>query len=104
MRDITSPEFDRYRYGDWENVFYIGELRAIVTTHNGWDHVSVSLPDRCPTWEEMSQIKRLFFQPKEWAVEYHPPVDDNVNVHPYCLHLWRPQQRELPKPDPKMVL
>ena len=27
----------------------------------GWEHVSVSLPDRCPTWEEMCRVKDLFW-------------------------------------------
>lgn len=30
-----------------------------IPISDGWDHVSVSLPGRCPTWEEMDAIKRL---------------------------------------------
>ena len=38
-----------------------------------WEHVSVSLPDRCPTWEEMCFIKDLFWNSDECVVQYHPP-------------------------------
>ena len=46
------------------------DLKVIVSTSDapgseGWDHVSVSLPNRCPNWPEMDEIKRLFFLPEE---------------------------------------
>ena len=30
----------------------------------GWEHVSVSLADRCPTWREMAWVKDLFWMPE----------------------------------------
>lgn len=77
--------------------------RVIASCGEGWDHVSVSLPDRCLSWEEMVHIKRAFFRRDEWAIEYHPPERDNRSLHSYCLHLWRPQYQEIPMPDPMMV-
>jgi len=56
---------------------------------NQWDHVSVSLKTRCPTWEEMCAIKDIFFDPDDVVVQYHPAKKDYVNFHPYCLHMWR---------------
>jgi hypothetical protein len=32
---------------------------VIASDGMGWDHVSVSLKDRCPTWEEMCLVKDL---------------------------------------------
>lgn len=69
----------------------------------GWDHVSVSYNNRCPTWDEMCKVKDMFFRPDECCVEYHPAEEDYVNVHPYCLHIWRPQGAEIPKP-PKIFV
>lgn len=66
-------------------------LQVIASCGEGWDHVSVSLPDRCPTWDEMVLVKRAFFEASEWAVEYHPPAQKNISVHDFCLHLWRPR-------------
>ena len=78
---------------------------AVVVWSNGggWDHVSVSWSNRTPTWGEMCVVKDIFFKPEETCVEYHPAQSDYVNQHPFCLHIWRPQEEELPKPPTWMV-
>ena len=70
-----------------------------------WDHVSVSVlnEDRCPTWEEMVKVKDWFFRPEVCVVQYHPPKADNINYHPYCLHLWHHPDRPFPMP-PKVAI
>lgn len=62
---------------------------VIASDGDGWEHVSVSLPHRCPTWEEMSVIKSKFWDEDDLVVQLHPLKSDYVNCHPYCLHLWR---------------
>lgn len=77
---------------------------AIIYSWGGyWDHVSVSFRDRCPTWEEMCQVKDIFFNDDECVVQYHPPKNEYVNNHPYCLHLWKWQKGEFPKPSKEFV-
>jgi hypothetical protein len=100
--------------GKMRGITYRTTLRVIASRGGGpaeiggddpysrWDHVSVSLPDRCPTWEEMCFIKELFFAPDEVAMQLHP-VKDYVNNHPFCLHLWRPLDAEIPLPFAEMV-
>src|SRR6187399_954476 len=80
-----------------------GMLRVVASDGDGWDHVSVSREDRTPTWEEMEQIFRLFFQSTETAFQLHVPAPDHINAHPYCLHLWRPHDVAIPRPDADMV-
>ncbi len=63
-----------------------------------WEHVSVSLPNRCPNWPEMCFIKDLFFAPDEVVMQLHPAKSEYVNNHNYCLHLWRPINAEIPLP------
>lgn len=63
-----------------------------------WEHVSVSLRDRCPTWEEMCWVKSLFWEPEETVIEFHPPESRYVNNHKHCLHLWRPVGVQIPAP------
>lgn len=70
------------------------KIRIIASTAEfpeaqGWEHVSVSLADRCPTWEEMCFVKSLFWEDEECVVQFHPPKSDYVNCHPHCLHLWK---------------
>lgn len=79
------------------------ELAVIASSGMGWDHVSVSRSNRCPNWTEMDFIKRLFFQDDETAMQLHVPADDHVNVHGYCLHLWRPLDVPIPRPPSVMV-
>lgn len=78
-------------------------LKVIASDGLQWEHVSVSLPDRSPTWEEMCTIKNLFWDPEDVVIQYHPAHSDYINNHPYCLHLWRPVNQSLPVPDPLMV-
>lgn len=98
--------------GDGENgifkVFVDGRsFFCIASNGGGWEHVSVSPCSRkrksCPTWEEMCVIKDMFFEDEETVVQYHPPKSDYVNNHPYCLHLWRPTNQEIPRP-PKLFV
>ncbi len=78
-------------------------LRVIAASESGWDHVSVSRGDRCPTWREMEFIKRRFFKPDETAMQLHVPPQDHINTHPFCLHLWRPHAQPIPLPPPILV-
>lgn len=79
------------------------DLRIVASDGEDWDHVSVSTPDRCPTWDEMCYVKGLFFRGDEWAIQLHPPPAENINCHPYCLHLWRPQVGAILTPPGWMV-
>ena len=77
--------------------------KVVFSWGGGWAHVSVSFRNRVPTWDEMCEIKRMFFHPEEICVEYHPAESEYVNNMPYCLHIWRPQQEPIPTPPSWMV-
>jgi hypothetical protein len=81
------------------------KLRCIATAGEGWDHVSVSphVSKRTPSWAEMSYAKATFFHEKEVVMQLHVPEEDHINVHPYCLHLWRPHDAKIPLPPKVMV-
>jgi hypothetical protein len=79
-------------------------LRVIASVGKGWDHVSVSLPNRIPTWYEMEFIKRKFFLPHETAMQLHVPEREHINIHPHTLHLWRPLKGiHIPVPPKELV-
>lgn len=96
------PEKFRLGQGQWATTkndgnngiflyMYCGyPLRIIASDGGEWEHVSVSLPNRTPTWKEMCKVKDLFWDKEDCVVQYHPAEKDYVNNHPYCLHLWRP--------------
>lgn len=79
------------------------DLRIIASNGEGWEHVSVSLPSRCPNWQEMCFVKDLFWEAEETVIQYHPPKSQYVNCHQFCLHLWKPIGIELPLPPSIMV-
>ena len=63
-----------------------------------WDHVSVSLPNRCPNWIEMDFVRSIFWTDDETVMQLHVPVKEHRNLHPNCLHLWRPLLFPIPRP------
>ena len=63
-----------------------------------WEHVSVSLSNRCPNWTEMCFVKDLFWDEEDTVMQLHPPKSKWINNHPYCLHLWRPTSETIPLP------
>jgi hypothetical protein len=79
-------------------------LACIASDQGGWEHVSVTdqttrrSQEHCPSWEMMCRVKRAFWDDEECVVEYHVPMNEWINEHPGCLHLWRPVGVEIPRP------
>ena len=68
---------------------------------SGWEHASISIhpnSDKLPTWTEMCEVKRMFWEDSECVVQYHPPQENYVNFHNGVLHLWRSKTQEFPMP------
>lgn len=110
-----------YRDRDWERscqvspllsriygCFYFPHMdtgcQAIASMHSGWEHVSVSFENRCPTFLEMSEIKNFFFKPDEVVFQIHPKKEDYINHHPYTLHMWRPCGINVTMPNVESIL
>ena len=64
-------------------------LLCIASDGEGWEHVSVSTPKRCPMWHEMVYVKHLFWEQEDLVIQFHPPASEYVDCHPFTLHLWR---------------
>lgn len=70
-----------------------GGLRVIVdceTKEDGreWLHVSVSRERWTPSHEDMALVKRDFIGDRRYAYSVWSPIDNHVNIHKHCLHLW----------------
>ena len=105
-RVITGPFASEDSFGN-NGLFAIpfeGHLLTVIASDGfGWDHVSVSLKNRTPNWEEMCFVKDLFWDKDECACQFHPSESEYVNNHEYCLHLWKPQDQEIQLPPSLMV-
>ena len=121
MRNLLLPEIDKLRirtpevlamygsYGDhqngrfqWRNV-YQHKMLIMASVGEGWEHVSASFSDRCPTWEDMCVIKDIFWHKEETVVQFHPRESDYISYHPYCLHLWKRHGSEWTLPPSILV-
>ena len=129
MRHTPNLKLDRYRvkhpnpnwpdnvgganYGYFEIETAKGRLRILSsdgvsgapegTPEHGWEHVSVSLAGRTPTWAEMCLVKELFWRDDEVVVQFHPQKSEYVNYHGYVLHLWRHVAQVFPTPPHILV-
>lgn len=69
----------------------------------GFEHLSVSTTVKTPTWEQMCKMKDIFFKKDEVCMQLHPAKENYINNMPYCLHIWRPINKEIPTPPNLMV-
>lgn len=89
----------------------IGDALKVISSGNsednpyakGWEHVSVSLKKRCPTWDEMSFIKKLFWRDDETVIQFHPKNEKYVNEMRYCLHLWKKVNHDYELPPQELI-
>ena len=70
----------------------------IFSNGGGWEHVSISFQNRCPTWAEMEDVKRRMWEPEDTVMQLHVAATEHRNFHAYCLHLWRPLNAQIPLP------
>lgn len=116
--NLSKLEEFRKRFGPYGTkpgqkfgLFEIPHYNTCATLHvisapmeeGEWEHVSVSLKSRCPNWNEMNYIKELFWHEDQTVVQFHPKKSNYVNIHKYCLHLWRHRGGEYKLPPTYMV-
>lgn len=78
-------------------------LNFIFSYQMDWEHLSVSMPNKTPSWDQMCMMKNIFWNEDEACAEYHPKKEDYVNNHKHCLHIWKPTNEVLPLPPSILV-
>ena len=66
-----------------------GECYIIVSIDDGKWHLSISHPNRYPTWDEIKKARYKFMPKDITAAMFLPPEKEYINVHPNCFHLWQ---------------
>lgn len=74
-----------------------GDAKAVVSKEEDLWHVSVSLPRRYPTWEE---LKSAWYELVPNAENIAgaiilPRARDYVNLHPNCFHIYELKDTEV---------
>ena len=101
---MASTEVD-----GWNGAFLVpleGELwHVMIADGMGFRHLSVTNAQKkvVPSWNTMCRLRDLFFGDSSWVVQYHPPKDEYVNDHPFCLHLWESIDEPMPHPLIAMI-
>lgn len=122
MRNTPNLRIEKYRlphpvlgdsapganWGYFEINTLRGTLRILCddgeeADSEGWEHVSVSLSNRTPTWNEMALVKDLFWKEEECVIQFHPPESVYVRHHPHVLHLWRHKKHSHPLPPQRLI-
>lgn len=97
--DVDPVNRERFSGKGWLKVRgnRIADAAFVIwgSNENGWEHVSVSFPGRCPTWDEMCIAKDVFWREDEACIQVHPERSVYINIHNYCLHIWRPKDGKL---------
>lgn len=70
------------------DMFEYKGLRCLKAKERGLWHISMSLPDRLPTYEEMKEVRYKFLPDNCYMAQIFPPSSEFVNVHPFTLHLY----------------
>lgn len=95
------PNKYRIKDGKYGSTDDIGNMGAFIIPHQsyeftviasdgaGWEHVSISLRNRCPNWNEMCYFKSMFWDMEDCVIQFHPPESEYVDNDKHCLHLWR---------------
>lgn len=78
-------------------------LNFIFSWGCGFEHLSVSTPVRTPTWEQMCLMKDIFWNDDEVCMQLHPKKENYVDNMQFCLHIWKPIDKEIPQPPSIMV-
>jgi len=77
---------------------------CVASDGAGWEHVSVTIDrKRCPGWETMCFVKKTFWGKEDIVIQFHPSESQYINVHPYCLHLWRPLNQQIISPPTELI-
>lgn len=79
------------------------DWKAAGLSGEPFEHVSVSLHERTPTWEELEYVRNIFWTNEETVMQLHVPAADHVNQQANTLHLWRPTKTPIPRPLQKCV-
>lgn len=100
VSNLTISELGKNHLTGW--VKLSSEFVGVVMMgfrEEGWEHVSIApkFRNKQPNWEDMCEIKNMFWTNKEDVVQLHPRDTDYVHSVSYrgqkredILHLWRP--------------
>jgi hypothetical protein len=92
LGDGRKLRFDAHMSGG--KAYRCADGMAVIATydptpHGTLLHISASYPARLPSWQDLGQLRAVFFPPDTDVIQVLPRAGDYVNVHQFCLHLFQ---------------
>lgn len=97
--EISLPPFIRANLEPGTRAFRFGECLVFVSRSDAGWHLSISHPDRYPTWDEIKQARYQLVPHDVTMAMILPPPGEYVNLHENCFHLW-----QIEDPDKRLVV
>jgi hypothetical protein len=67
--------------------FKMGKVKIILSRYeHGW-HMSISHPERYPTWDEIAKARYELIPNEVTMAMILPPQEEFVNIHNFCFQL-----------------
>lgn len=88
VREVPIPPDVRSLLEPGSRAFRVGGASAIVSQQRAGWHLSVSRPDRLPTWEEIRDARYALVPDEATMALLLPPRSEYVNLHEFCMQLY----------------
>lgn len=89
IKETQIPDSVKHIFIPGATVYYTDTGCSIILAKEmGLWHLSISHPDRNPTWEEIHQVRYDLMPRDRDMAMILPPVENYVNIHEYCFHIW----------------
>lgn len=88
LREVPIPQNVAQLLEPGSRAYRMGRCQIIVSKQRAGWHLSVSRPERLPTWEEMRDARYALVPDEATMALLLPPKSEYVNVHDYCLQMY----------------
>jgi hypothetical protein len=68
--------------------FVSGSCRIIVSQQKAGWHLSISKPNKLPSWEEVRDARYELIPDAATMALLLPPMEEYINVHEFCLQMY----------------
>jgi len=77
------------------NCYAMGECRVVLAVEDNLWHLSISCPDRDPTWDEIATARYRLAPENVTMAMLLPPMREYVNLHEHVFHLYELTKKEI---------
>lgn len=88
IREVEIPAKVAALLEPGSKAFFMGRCRIIVSHQKAGWHLSISKPDKLPTWEEVRDARYALVPDEATMALLLPPSAEYVNVHDFCLQMY----------------